>query len=94
MKNVGKECNLQMLRNICPEPNGVFLEVGNMTTSTTLWGRSFVYLQFAGDFRIFFIIASISGRWTHFDEHIFQMGWFNHQPDNICVFSQGGVLSS
>ena len=20
------------------------------------------------------------GRWTHFDEHIFQMGWFNHQP--------------
>ena len=19
------------------------------------------------------------GRWTHFDEHIFQMGWFNHQ---------------
>ena len=22
----------------------------------------------------------IWGRWTHFDEHIFQMGWFNHQP--------------
>ena len=22
------------------------------------------------------------GRWTHFDEHIFQMGWFNHQPGN------------
>ena len=21
----------------------------------------------------------ILGRWTHFDEHIFQMGWFNHQ---------------
>ena len=19
------------------------------------------------------------GRWTHFDQHIFQMGWFNHQ---------------
>ena len=50
MKNVGKECNLQMLRNICPEPNGVFLEVGNMTTDTTLWGRSFVYLQLGGGF--------------------------------------------
>ena len=23
------------------------------------------------------------GRWTHFDEHIFQMGWFNHQ---LAVF--------
>ena len=21
------------------------------------------------------------GRWTQFDEHIFQMGWFNHQLD-------------
>ena len=21
------------------------------------------------------------GRWTHFDEHIFQRGWFNHQLD-------------
>ena len=20
------------------------------------------------------------GRWTHFDKHIFQLGWFNHQP--------------
>ena len=20
------------------------------------------------------------GRWTQFDEHSFQMGWFNHQP--------------
>ncbi len=22
------------------------------------------------------------GRWTHFDEHIFQRGWFNHQLGN------------
>ena len=20
---------------------------------------------------------------THFDEHIFQMGWFNHQPETV-----------
>ena len=30
--------------------------------------------------QIFFIFTPIWGRWTHFDEHIFQMGWFNHQP--------------
>ena len=26
-------------------------------------------------FQIFFIFNPIWGRWTHFDEHIFQMGW-------------------
>ena len=36
-------------------------------------------------FQIFFMfIPIIWGRWTHFDEHIFQMGWFNHQPDIDC----------
>ena len=31
--------------------------------------------------QIFFIFtADPWGRWTQFDEHIFQMGWFNHQP--------------
>ena len=25
------------------------------------------------------MFTPIWGRWTHFDEHIFQMGWFNHQ---------------
>ena len=28
----------------------------------------------------FFIFTSIWGRFPQFDEHIFQMGWFNHQP--------------
>ena len=33
-------------------------------------------------FHIFFYFhPEIWGRWTHFDEHIFQTGWFNHQPD-------------
>ena len=30
-------------------------------------------------FQIFFMFIPTWGRWTHFDEHIFQMGWFNHQ---------------
>ena len=29
--------------------------------------------------QIFFIFIPTWGRWTHFDDHIFQMGW-NHQP--------------
>ena len=62
MKNVGKECNLQMLRNICPEPTGASLEVGNMTTDTTLWGRSFVYLQLGGGFEYFLLSPLFGGR--------------------------------
>ena len=31
-------------------------------------------------FQIFFVFTPTWGRWTHFDEHIFQMDWFNHQP--------------
>ena len=34
--------------------------------------------------QIFFLFTPIIwGRWTHFDEHIFQIGWFNHQPANL-----------
>ena len=32
-----------------------------------------------GGFNLFFIFTPTWGRWTHLDEHIFQMGWFNHQ---------------
>ena len=31
--------------------------------------------------KYFFIFIHTWGRWTHFDEHIFQRGWFNHQPE-------------
>ena len=31
-------------------------------------------------FQIFFIFIPILGKMPIFDEHIFQMGWFNHQP--------------
>jgi len=33
--------------------------------------------------QICFIFIPTWGRWTHVDEHIFQMGWFNQQPDNL-----------
>ena len=41
-------------------------------------------------FQTFFIFNPIWGRWTHFDEHIFQMGWFNHQPVDCFFFCLGG----
>ena len=33
-------------------------------------------------FQIFFIFTPKIGEDFPFDEHIFQMGWFNHQPEN------------
>ena len=37
--------------------------------------------------QIFFIFTPKIGEDSHFDEHIFQMGWFNHQPGkNISPF--------
>ena len=29
----------------------------------------------------FFLFPSLFGEDSQFDEHIFQMGWFNHQPE-------------
>ena len=33
-------------------------------------------------FQIFSIFTPKIGEMIRFDEHIFQMGWFNHQPDS------------
>ena len=42
-----------------------------------------------GNSNIFYVHPEPWGRWTHFDEHIFQMGWFNHQADfnstTLCI---------
>ena len=35
--------------------------------------------------QIFFIFTPNPGEMIQFDEHIFQMGWFNHQLDRIFV---------
>ena len=34
--------------------------------------------------QLFFMFTPIWRRWTQFDEHIFQRGWFNHQLDVQC----------
>ena len=40
---------------------------------------------------VFIFTPTTWGRWTHFDEHIFQMGWFNHQADIGFVGPQFGM---
>ena len=35
--------------------------------------------EFAGWLFQIFLFSTLPGEMIHFDEHIFQMGWFNHQ---------------
>ena len=45
-------------------------------------------------FQIFFSFHPENwGRWTHFDDHIFQIGWFNHQPDGFDIFFHAEIVS-
>ena len=37
--------------------------------------------------------SRIPGEMIQFDEHIFQIGWFNHQLDDHCDFSRLGVIT-
>ena len=34
-------------------------------------------------FQILFCFSTVFGEDFQFDEHVFQMGWFNHQPENL-----------
>ena len=40
-----------------------------------------MYPILGGGFK-YFICSPLPGEDSHFDEHIFQMGWFNHQPED------------
>ena len=40
-----------------------------------------------GNSNIFLCSPLKIGEMIQFDEHIFQMGWFNHQPDTILLRS-------
>ena len=46
--------------------------------SVTLCSR----LQLCGDFK-YFLFSPLFGEDSEFDEHIFQLGWFNHQLDSM-----------
>ena len=48
-----------------------------------------------GNSNIFLMFTPKSwGRWTHFDEHIFQGGWFNHQLGNHQCFHKKTHLTA
>ena len=40
-----------------------------------------------------FLCLPLFGEMIQFDFHIFQMGWFNHQLDEICQLQSGFLVS-
>ena len=56
-----------------------------------IWSKQNHLLTGWWQLKDFFIFTTIWGRWTHFDEHIFQLGWFNHQL--VVDFCQFGHVS-
>lgn len=46
----------------------------------------FIY-QLDGGFNFFFeIFSPILGKWSNFDDHIFQRVWFNHQQETVVIW--------
>ena len=43
------------------------------------------HLSLGGGFKDF-LFSALLGEIIQFDEHIFEMGWFNHQPVNIYIY--------
>ena len=56
-----------------------FIE-GGWDCTTQLCGDYFINWVVVSN--MFYVHPENWGRWTQFDEHIFQRGWFNHQPVN------------
>ena len=42
----------------------------------------FLETKLGGGFK-YFSFSTLFGEMIHFNEHIFQMGWFNHQPEKF-----------
>ena len=54
----------------------LMVQKSSVGTCTTIFIRYYL----GGGFKYFFIFTPKIGEDSHIDEHIFQMGWFNHQP--------------
>jgi len=52
----------------------------------------FNHIQLVGGFKDFFVFTRIPGKMIQLDEHIFQMGWFNHQRVNHSKRLKMGFL--
>ena len=55
---------------------------GQLISYTRYMTFTNVISQLSGGFN-HFLFSPLFGEDSHFDDHIFQMGWFNHQPDNL-----------
>ena len=51
------------------------------THSQMMWACTVRIINWVVVPNMFYFHPENGGRWTHFDEHIFQRGWFNHQLD-------------
>ena len=64
-----------------------------ISTQVRSRGKTIGGFFLVGGFKYFLMFIPIWGNDPHFDEHIFQMGWFNHQPVGEYVFCMAsGVL--
>ena len=52
------------------------------------FGQPHIYLYLGGGFKDFLFLP-LPGEMIQFDEHIFQVGWFNHQPVNAGSLAWG-----
>ena len=52
---------------------------------TLSFGGGYSYQNWVVATQIFFMFNPIWGRWSQFDEHIFQTGWFNHQLEKFLM---------
>ena len=52
---------------------------GWLRLGTINWCNNIFHQQFLGGGFKYFLFSSLFGEMIQFDEHIFQMGWFNHQ---------------
>ena len=75
------------------ELHGRHQEIKHYVNEVTVWcyfrksGRSFSKIYNWVVVSNVFYFHPLSGKDSHFDEHIFQLGWFNHQPENLSIFS-------
>ena len=75
---------------------GWLSDLSGVKTWLSFWGIKRSRMEEAGGwwFQIFFIVPPIWGNDSQFDEHIFQMGWFNHQLEEITSFFQSWPFDS
>ena len=69
-----------------------FVKYGKGGVSSSSEGDNWWHPWLGGGFQSMFYFHPYYGEDPYFDEHIFQMGWFNHQPDDLAPTSWGEII--